>query len=417
MAPKSAAFLTLIVLLAASASAATHITYDIKGQSTPIQWAPTSFPLRYDIDARLSSRAADIDAAFGAWEAIADANVRFERGNIVNRGVSANDGRIVVSEAESLFANQGAMAMTTYTFDESGRFTDVDIQVDPKLFGDNFNERMALQHEVGHLLGLDHSAVLSSVMFPHVRRGDDEVTFDSDDRVAIAMTYPRSDPALNGATLQGRIMGDNGGIFAAQVVALTERGAPVATALTDPSGAFTIAGLPTGTYRLYVEPLDGPGTISDLRGVYRKAEVVSFPTQFYSEPLRVESGKVYGNLMLSVNGSIKLNPQILGASAQGAGAFSLGREVVAVKPGQTFDLAIAGDGFTSGMTQFEILDPSFRRISDFKWAGGYVTATYTVAADAPSGSAVVLVKSGNESATLTGALRITRPGKSRAVRR
>jgi hypothetical protein len=255
-------------------------------------------------------------------------------------------------------------------------------------------------------------------MFPHVTRGNDELAFDTDDRLAIAATYPKSDPSLLGATLQGRVLGDRGAIFAAQVVAVNDRGAPVATALTDNTGGFTIVGLPAGAYRLYAEPLDGPMKTSDLRGVWRDASTVSFPTQFYGETLRVENGKVYGNLVLSANGGqARLNPQLIGSAPVGTNGFSLSREVVVVKPGQTFDLAVAGDGFTSGMTELDILNPAFRRVSDYRYAADYVSATYTVDANAGAGSAVILVKSGNESATLTGALRIHRTARGRAVGR
>lgn len=411
------AILLMFALLAVPVSAATRMTYDIQGNSIPIQWEPTAFPLRYEIDSRLSGRADLIDRAFQAWQGVAGAEVSFQRGSVIQNGGSMNDGKVVVSMADSLFANQGAFALTTYTFDTTGRFTDVDIQVDPLLFQGNFNAEMALQHEVGHLLGLDHSAVLSSVMFPHVTRGNDELAFDSDDRLAIAAAYPKSDPSLLGATLQGRVTGDRGAIFAAQVVALSDRGAPVATALTDEQGAFTIAGIPAGKYRLYVEPLDGPVKTSDLRGVWRGASTVSFPTQFYGDTLTVESGKLYGNLIVSASGGVaRLNPELIGSAEPGTNGFSLSREVVVVKPGQTFDLAIAGDGFTSGMTELDILNPAFRRVSDYRYATDYVSATYTVDANAAGGSAVILVKSGNESATLTGALRINSPKRGRAVR-
>lgn len=419
MSPKPLVLLTLFVVASAvPAVAATRMTYDIHGKSTSIQWAPTAFPLRYDIDQKLAGRAGEIDKAFQAWQAVADTDVRFERGKIVSDGRSANDGHVVVSMADSLFKDQGAFALTSYTFDDSGRFTDVDIQLDPTLFQGNFNQEMALQHEVGHLLGFDHSPVLSSVMFPHVLRGDSDLIFDSDDRLAIANMYPKADPTVSGATLQGRVIGDQGGIFAAQVVAVNDRGTPIASALSNSAGEFTIAGIPAGAYRLYAEPLDGPVNVSDLRGVWRgAAPVTSFPTRFYGETVRVESGKVYGNLMLSASGgAARLNPQLIGQAPTGGTGFSLSREVVEVKAGQTFDLAVAGDGFTSGMTELEVLNPALRRVSDFRWASDYVSATYTVDAGAASGSAVILVKSGNETAALTGALRIRGAVRGRAVR-
>jgi hypothetical protein len=88
---------------------------------------------------------------------------------------------------------------------------------------------------------------------------------------------------------------------------------------------------------------------------------------------------------------------------------------VSVRAGQTLKLAVGGDGFVSGMTTFEIPNPGFRRTSDFTWSANYVCATFVVAPDAPPGSAVILVKSGNESAALTGAVRVEPKGRMRAV--
>ena len=138
-------------------------------------------------------------------------------------------------------------------------------------------------------------------MYPWIGTGG-VTTLDSDDRVAIATMYPK--PAANpGATLEGRVTGDGGGIFAAQVVALSDSGEPVATALTDRDGNFILQGIPSGNYRVYAEPLDGPVNVANLSGTWRTAKVTSFPTQFADNgtSIRVESGKIYGNL--NVNGA------------------------------------------------------------------------------------------------------------------
>jgi len=243
---------------------------------------------------------------------------------------------------------------------------------------------------------------------------------DSDDKVAIAALYPTPESELTGATLQGRVVGDRGGVFAAQVVALNEEGEPVATSLTDANGDFILRPLPAGNYRLYAEPLDGPVDPRNLDGVWREAKVVSFPTEFLSSsPMRVESGKIYGNLVLSAPGTARLNPMWVGSAPAGRSDFSLSATTVVLKPGDTVSLAVAGDGFTGGMTKFEVLNPGIKRISDFRYAGNYVSATFSVGMDVSGGSAVILVTSGTETAALTGALRIDAPTtpRTRAIRR
>jgi hypothetical protein len=191
----------------------------------------------------------------------------------------------------------------------------------------------------------------------------------------------------------------------------------VSTDLTNASGEFTLTGIPGGHYRLYAEPLDGPVDSNALRGSWRNAVMKPFPTQFFGDtPIHIESGKVYGNLVLSTAGAVQLNPKWIGTCATGSHAMSLGSTPAVVKPGDKIRLAVGGDGFTSSMTEFEVLNPAFRRVSDFEWSSNYVAAEFVVEPSASAGSAVVLVRSGNETATLTGALRIHRPARGRAVR-
>jgi len=397
------------------------MTYDIHGTPTPIEWSPTAFPLPYTIDQRVVQADADapaiIDRAFAAWAAVPDAQLSFQSRGTTSGSLTRTAGGVTISLADDLFRDQGALALTTYTFGDDGRYVDAAIQIDPSLFHGNWNAQMAIEHEVGHVLGLDHSGVLSAIMYPYVATGAGAPVLDSDDRIAIVTTYPKSDQVRDGATLEGRVVGDGGGIFGAQVVALNTHGEPVATVLTDASGDFTIAGIPEGRYRLYAEPLDGPMLPDSLQGSWRQAKANAFPTKFFDGgAMDVQNGRVYGNLMLGAAGVSQLNPRWVGCTKPDANAISLSSAPVSVKPGDTFRLAVGGDGFTSGMTQFEVTNPAFRRTSDFSWQSNYMTATFTVDRDAEPGSAVILVSSGNETATLTGALRIEGLTKARSVR-
>jgi len=408
MRPRIAA-VSAVILLTLPLAAATRLTYDVNGKPTPIEWQSSAFPLQYEVDQRLlelkPAVGAMIDKAFDAWASVPDANVQFSARGVVAAASRPNDGKVVVSLADELFNGQGMLAMTTYTFDDNGHFLDADIQIDPWLLKGDFNVDTALRHEVGHVLGLDHSAVLSAVMFPYVTPGNIPTAFDSDDRIAIATTYPRFDSTQTSATLQGRVVGDSGGIFAAQVVAVNAAGEPVATALSDASGEFTLAGIPAGSYRIYAEPLDGPVDVKALQGTWRQAKTTSFPTVFHDgPPMRVESGRVYGNLVVNTAGAVLLNPRWIGRCT--GEDMNVQTSPVVARAGETVTLAIAGDGFVSGMTQFEIPNPSFHRVSDFSWGANYVKATYAIDADAPDSSFVVLVRSGRDTATLTGALRV-----------
>lgn len=403
-------------------AAATRITHDIDGKPTALAWEPTAFPLRYEIDAEVSTLGADavarIQRAFAAWETIDEALVRFQPAGVVENAAAQSVGRIVVSVGDDLMKNQGALAITSYVYDtRDGRLLDADIRLDPSLFDGHVSPDLALQHEVGHLLGLDHSAVLSSVMYPWVSAAGTSADFDSDERIAIATAYPAADPLTRGATLQGKVIGDSGGIIAAQVVAMNEVGQPVGTVLTDSSGEFVLAGVPAGRYRLYAEPLDGPVGVDVLQGSWREARSTPFPTEFFGPPIDVVNGRIYGNLMLTTGGRVEVNPRVIGINRPEEQELRLSTMPVTVQPGDTIRLTVGGDGFVSGMTEIEVLNPAFRRTSDFAWWDGSVSAIYTVDAAARSGSSVILVRTGNAEAALTGALRVYRAPKMRSVRR
>jgi len=415
MRPLRTALLSFLVALPAFSAA--RLTYTINGTAVPVSWK--SFPISYSIDRRVADAApngaAQIDRAIAEWTGVADAQVSFDPRGVADGLKAGKDGQNSITMADDLFANQHYIAMTTNWYDDNGRVIEADIQIDPMAMKNGYNLPQLIEHESGHLLGLDHSAVLTSVMYPYVGNGGTS-SLDSDDRIVISTMYPRTAP-MAGATLQGRVSGDDGGIFAAQVVALNEQGEPVATALTEKDGTYSLQNMPSGNYRIYAEPLDGPVNVSNLSGAWRLAKVKSFPTQFADggAPLRVESGKIYGNINVNGAGAVQLNPKWIGAGAPYSANVSMGAMPIAVRAGQLVTIAIGGDGFVSGMTTFDIASPGFQRVSEFAWSGNYVSATYRLNLDAPAGSVVVLAKSGSESAALTGALRVEPRGRARSV--
>jgi hypothetical protein len=405
-----------LAIVAAPAFAAVNLTYSLNGVPVDVSWPSSSFPIRYVVERNLATAVtpAVIDRAFNEWASIPDASLTFQSAGIVDGAKPGLDGRNSITFVDDLFANQNFIALTTNWYDDNGRVKESDIQLDPSATSGKYNVQLLIEHEIGHLLGLDHTGVLSSVMYPYVGNGG-VTAIDSDDKIAISTLYAK---AVGGATVQGRVSGDGGGIFAAQVVALDANGEPVASALTNEQGEFEMKGVPAGIYRFYAEPLDGPVDVRNLSGAWRDAKTFSFPTEFANGgPIHVEDGKFYGNIDVNAPGSVKLNPKYIGSFTPGVTPLLLSASPVDVNPGQSTTIAICGDGIISGMTTFEISNPEVRRVSDFTYAGNYVYATFNVAPDAAPASLVVFAKSGNERAALTGALRITGRTRTRVAHR
>jgi hypothetical protein len=396
-------------VVAAPLFGAAQLTFPIKGVSTPIAWEQSAFPVEYRIDTRaaagLPGGAASVDAAFRSWSGSEQSAVAFRQEGSGTYS-AGKDGVNSVSIQDELFAGSGFLAFTTTWFDDSGRIVEADIQLDLAALADQARAEALIEHEVGHLLGLDHSAVVSATMYPFV--GATGISgLDSDDRLAIAAIYPAA-PRPAPGLLRGRVDGAAGPLFGGQVVAIDADGAPVASGLTLQDGTFELE-VPPGAYKVYVEPLDGPVGPRNLSGVWRNANGSVFRTEFLARNqfLQVAPGQVHEGLILNAGVPASLNPKWIGAFPAGTSDVKLSSTAVSVRGGDTISIAIGGDGMVGGMTRFEVLSPGFARTSEFSYGPNYVWATFRVAPETAPGPVVILAESGNETAMLTGALRVT----------
>ncbi len=128
-----------------------------------------------------------------------------------------------------------------------------------------------LAHEICHSLGAKHS-VVSSVMYQTSLTSRARVLTE-DDVALISTLYPTSGFGSSTGAISGRVTGSTGqGVSVAAVSAFSDT--LVIGAFTNPDGAYTIRGLPPGSYRLLVQPLmlgavpdrgaDNPGDPADL---------------------------------------------------------------------------------------------------------------------------------------------------------
>ena len=189
----------------------------------------------------------------------------------------------------------GVLAITGTRFlVGDGRIVDADISYNPTpVFGQPLSPVAAPGtidlvavgvHEIGHLLGLDHSGVAAAIMKASVTQTGSVANrlVHSDDAVNVAAIYPLPTFAPSTGRISGVITTSVGTtVRSAHVVAIsTPGGQPVASQLTDSTGSYRIEGLPPGNYRLLVEPLDGPALLEHL-GSFYAAGAANFPSTFF----------------------------------------------------------------------------------------------------------------------------------------
>jgi hypothetical protein len=137
----------------------------------------------------------------------------------------------------------------------------------PTLAG-HFDVQSTASHEFGHVLGLDHSGIAHTMMFPFGEVGSGQQRdLAVDDVVGVAFLYPADNFASVTGTISGTVSLDGSGVFAAHVIAVDRTsGAAVLDGLTSPDGTYQLVGVPPGNYNLLVQPLSGVYTLDNFSG-------------------------------------------------------------------------------------------------------------------------------------------------------
>ena len=225
-------------------------------------------------------RGSDIDGAIRrsleAWEMAA--NVEFVVVNTDKQNASpagpAGDGISVITNAGSaenvlLFTKDAEqVAATTRVFyNGRGYITEADIVLNPyQQFSTDgtpgtFDFQSAVTHEVGHLLGLEHSSVLGATMHEsYAKNGVYGLqnfaprTLAASDIAAVRAIYGPRDDAQCCGQATGKLTLPNGRpAKTADVWLENSDGAVITKSSTAGDGSFHFAGLDYGTYKLFTQ--------------------------------------------------------------------------------------------------------------------------------------------------------------------
>ncbi len=148
---------------------------------------------------------------------------------------------------------------------------------------------MTLVHELGHALGLQHTFTSATMSTGITRATTKARPLAADDIAAVSLLYPAPGFAQATGSITGRVVAGGNGVNLASVVAVSPEGTAIST-LSNPDGAYRIAGLPPGQYYVYAHPLPPPvyGEVSRANIVMPRGPDdepiiadVYFDTQFY----------------------------------------------------------------------------------------------------------------------------------------
>jgi hypothetical protein len=276
---------TLLVLLAfgcaPSAYAYSHFT--VTG-GTRLRWDPPRVRWFATDRAAPGISAAQFQGAvaraFATWEAVPTATIAFDFVGFTSAEPFEDEGLSVLG-FEDHPEMERVLGATTFVVDTiTGEILESDVFFNSAFpwstsgEPDRFDLESVAVHEIGHFVGLGHSAlgetelqpdggrrVLASgaVMFPiSLGRGatQDRVLLP-DDVAGVSDLYPERDFRARTGGVRGRVRRGAGAVLGAHVVAFNVRtGALVGGFALGEEGDFQIAGLAPGAYAIRVEPLD-----------------------------------------------------------------------------------------------------------------------------------------------------------------
>lgn len=275
-----------VAVLAHDAHAYLHFTANVGNQSRALKWQRT--PVRWFATNRAGGgvSAADFQAAmaraFSTWEAVPTASIAFQFVGFTGAEPFDEDG-ISVLGFQSHPEMDRVLGATGFLIDTvTGEIVESDIffnsaftwSTAPQGDATRFDLESVAAHEIGHVIGLGHSAIgetemrpdggrrvlgSGAVMFPiSLGRGmTQDRTLQPDDIAGVSDLYPAPDFREGTGTATGRVTRNGTGLIGAHVVAFNPAtGALVAGFTLNDDGEFQIAGLAPGPHILRVEPLD-----------------------------------------------------------------------------------------------------------------------------------------------------------------
>jgi len=295
-----------------------------------LKWSPAQQPIRYFVTNRdvpgvtAVQLQAALDRAFRAWATLPGVSVSAQFVGFVSADPHVDDGMSVIGFRSRPDLDR-VLGSTSFDIDNvTGAILESDI-----FLNSAFNWSVAAGgetsrydvesisvHEVGHLLGLGHSALgetelqpaggrrvlgKRAVMFPiaYPPGNIEDRTLEADDSAGMADIYPTAAFSRDTGAISGRVRLGSAGVFGAHVTAFNlDTGRLVGGFSLNAQGDFVIAGLAPGLYVVRAEPLDDAEADSFFDD--ETAVAINFKPAYYERLVAVPAGGTSGSIEIRV---------------------------------------------------------------------------------------------------------------------
>jgi hypothetical protein len=320
--------LLLVFVLAATAVPVHGYSHFGTGVGTVrLHWA--TMPVRWFATNRSVSGVSDtefraaMERAFKTWEDVPTASMSFVFGGSTSLEPDADDGLSVLG-FQNHPEQDRVLAATSFDFDDNtGELLEADIFFNSffdwstATGGDStrFDLESVAVHEIGHFLGLGHSAIgetelrpeggrrvlgSGAVMFPiSLGRGAiGDRALQPDDIAGISDLYPEGNFDDTTGGVRGRVDRGAAAVVGAHVVVFNLRTRALVGGFSlSNQGEFQILGLAPGPYVVRVEPLDD----ADIDSFFDLDSIdIDFQVTYYPRLVVAPSGGVGDSITVSV---------------------------------------------------------------------------------------------------------------------